>query len=45
MRHETLAQTELKDGSDADAMQLAREIMSSHPARITRMQELLKSLS
>lgn len=41
----TPAQTELKDGNDTDAMQLAREIIGSHPAQITRMQELLKSLS
>ncbi len=38
------AQTELKAGSDADAMQLARDIISSQGAEITRMQGMMKSL-
>jgi uncharacterized protein (DUF305 family) len=40
----TMAQAELKAGSNADAMQLARDIMSSQTAEITRMQGMLKSL-
>jgi uncharacterized protein (DUF305 family) len=39
-----MAQTELKAGSDADAMQLARDIISSQGAEITRMQGMMKSL-
>jgi uncharacterized protein (DUF305 family) len=40
----TMAQAELKAGSNADAMQIARDIMSSQTAEITRMQGMLKSL-
>lgn len=40
----TMAQTELKAGSDADAMQIARDIISSQGAEITRMQGMMKSL-
>lgn len=40
----TMAQAELKAGSNADAMQVARDIMSSQTAEITRMQGMLKSL-
>ena len=39
-----MAQAELKTGRNADAMQVARDVMSSQTAEITRMQGMLKSL-
>ena len=40
----TMAQAELKAGRNADAMQVARNIMSSQTAEITRMEGMLTSL-
>ncbi len=39
-----MAQTELKDGSNAEAKQLAEHIITSQSAEITQMQALLNSL-
>ena len=39
-----MAQAELKTGRNADAMQVARDVMSSQTAEITRMQGMLESL-
>jgi uncharacterized protein (DUF305 family) len=40
-----MAQTEIADGEDADAVAMAREIRDSQSAEITEMEQLLQDLS